>query len=297
MAKGQDYRTIVKVSSTTRKAQPVSSTTPLTSEPADSLRFTAPAPGAQLTRMARGLRQELGNILTPIVAFGEMLSGDPKLDEQSKEDVAAINTATVRASELVDTLLLAAGLAPVESTHLSVLDLAEMLEEYSTELPIQARFILSTSKDYQHSPDQMDMILAADVNLLKRILKELFENSFNAGAKNALVSLGVDGQYAILRVSDDGPGVGRELLETMSNPYVSTQNSLARGLGLSVVSGIAFSLGGRLTLETDPSVGGLSAEVSWPVSGVEEEIIIPQHLLESVSISEDDFPEVEKIPS
>lgn len=297
MAQGQDYRTIVSVSSITRKARPVRRDVPLSSKPEDALHFEVPAPSAQLARMARGLRQDLGNILTPIVAFGEMLGEDPKLDEQSKDDVTAINEAAVRANNLVDTLLVAAGLSPVEHVQLSVLDLAELLEEAGASSPIHARFILSSGKGKTHSPDQMDLIVAADVRLLNRVVKELFENSFTMGAKNILVSVGIEDEYAVIRVSDDGPGVAKDFLSIMSEPYVSTQNSLARGLGLSVVNGIAFSLGGKLTLETDPSVGGLIAEISWPAAGVDEEIVIPQYLLESAELDEDGLHEGARVSS
>lgn len=250
----------------------------------DVVRFDVPPPSLEFVRLAQGVRQSLGAILTPITAFGELLGEDPLLDSQALSDVSAINEASIRAGALMERLLKAAGCARVDSAEMTVLDLAELVEQAWDTAGVRARVILAPGRGSEHTPEQADLTVIADARLIAQIIHEVSSNSVKAGAQNVLISVGVDEDTAVLRVSDDGTGSAVDLMPLLSEAYYSSWNG--DGLGLSVVNGIATSLKGAVVLETDTSVNGFSVEVRWPQNG--GSLVNESTLLEAeLSISSD----------
>jgi PAS domain S-box-containing protein len=64
------------------------------------------------------------------------------------------------------------------------------------------------------------------------------------------------GPYARLDVKDSGPGIPRETLARMFDPYFSTKGH-GRGLGLAVCRSIVGKHGGAITVESEPGRGAL----------------------------------------
>jgi signal transduction histidine kinase len=231
-------------------------------------------PTEQVVRFARGLRHQLGNVLTPVVAFGELLSGDPDLSEDARSDVKAINEAAARGSELVERLLTAAGLSRVELVQMSVLDLAEAVEESWPREDVRTRVMLALDNGTRHTADQADLVVAVDMRLVVAALSELAANTARAKASGATISIGVDGEECVLRVDDDGVGVPSDQLAFVCEAYSSSQHSSARGLGLAVVNGIAKALKGRMVIESGLGLG-LAVELRWPAFGVDDLLVVP----------------------
>lgn len=260
--------------------------------PEEVTRFEVPKPDENLIRFARGMRQELGNILTPIMAFGELLEEDTLLNETLIVDVQAINESAVRGNELMSKLLKAAGLSRVEQTEMTVLDLAEIIEEAWDNENVKARVILTADNSLNHSPEQADLPLLADTKLVTEIIKEISSNSTRSGAENVLISIGVKNEEVIVRVSDDGCGVKSYEIEFLAKPYMSYWGGASKGLGLSVINGIVTSFNGTLILETDKILKGLTVEFKWPNKGnlLEEEEIL--HALEESALPEEELETV-----
>ena len=112
--------------------------------------------------------------------------------------------------------------------------------------------------------------LTAPVHLtwLKRGLRNLVTNALRyAGA--ARVTVLRDGDRAVLRVDDDGPGIPEDRIDAMLEPFVRGEASRNRetggaGLGLTLARAVAEQHGGTLLLANRPE-GGLRAEIRIPL--------------------------------
>ena len=82
--------------------------------------------------------------------------------------------------------------------------------------------------------------------------------------------------YACLEVSDTGCGIAQQDLGKIFDPFFTTKSS-GRGLGLSVVLGIARGCGGGTTVESEPGKGSV-LRVYFPVSSE----TLPDHAPEKV---------------
>jgi len=106
------------------------------------------------------------------------------------------------------------------------------------------------------------------VTWLRRALRNLIENALRYGS-TASVSLARDGQWAVLAVEDDGPGIPPEDVAAMLEPFRRGEASRNRGtggagLGLTITRAIVREHDGELVLANRPE-GGLRAEIRLPV--------------------------------
>ncbi len=77
------------------------------------------------------------------------------------------------------------------------------------------------------------------------------------------------GNYLIVTVDDNGPGIAADKRDDVFRPFVRLDNSrnqdeISTGLGLAIAKDIAQSHGGDITL-SDSHLGGLRARVHIPV--------------------------------
>jgi signal transduction histidine kinase len=102
---------------------------------------------------------------------------------------------------------------------------------------------------------------------LRRALRNLIGNALRYGER-AAVSLRREGGEAVIRIEDEGPGIPKDDLKRMMEPFTRGEGSRNRttggaGLGLAIARAIAEQHGGRLVLRNRPSKG-LEAELRLP---------------------------------
>lgn len=106
------------------------------------------------------------------------------------------------------------------------------------------------------------------VGELERILGNLLLNAefamhrSNGGGRIRITTEWVNGE-AFLTVEDDGPGVPRELRETLFDPFVTTKGNEGTGLGLALARRLARLRSGDLVL-TESGLGGAAFRLSLP---------------------------------
>jgi signal transduction histidine kinase len=104
---------------------------------------------------------------------------------------------------------------------------------------------------------------------LKRCVSNLINNAIQYGG-NAQVSANETEDALIVTVTDSGPGIPEDQLESVFEPFYRLETSRSRetggtGLGLSIARNIALSHGGDLQLVNNPE-GGLKAVLSLPLT-------------------------------
>ncbi len=126
-----------------------------------------------------------------------------------------------------------------------------------------------------HEPTMADLagpepvVVPARPVALKRALTNLVVNGFSYGGSVHATLLKPEGGVVTVHFDDDGPGIPREELERVFQPFHRLEMSRNRetggvGLGLSIARDILRAHGGDVTLDNRPG-GGLRATVSLPV--------------------------------
>lgn len=113
------------------------------------------------------------------------------------------------------------------------------------------------------------LVVLGDERLLRRMLVNLVSNGLRfapaGGAVLVAAVRGDDDATAILRVSDDGPGIRAEDYERIFMPFAqgSSESGRGVGLGLALCREVAQAHGGRIWVEERPG-GGTIFSVALP---------------------------------
>jgi len=112
-----------------------------------------------------------------------------------------------------------------------------------------------------------DLHVRGDAEWLDRAVDNLLDNAARHAAGRVRVALERVHDQAILRVSDDGPGVPSPLAARLTQPWVSGGGG-GLGLGLTVVSHVARTHDGLLRIRESGEGGlpGACFELSLPVA-------------------------------
>lgn len=99
-----------------------------------------------------------------------------------------------------------------------------------------------------------------DPVLLARAVRNLVENAVRCATGQVVVHVGTKGEYAVVIVEDDGPGIPAADRERVVERFVRLDDHRARqdggtGLGLAIVAEVARAHGGRLEIGDAPPGG------------------------------------------
>ena len=147
-----------------------------------------------------------------------------------------------------------AALGPV-ALHVLIEDVAETMEPVLADAGCQLR-----------AGEMAEVTISADSDLIVQLLVNTLENValHTPAGTVATVSLGRNESYAIIRISDDGPGLPHDQVERVLLPFERGANNSASGtgLGLAIAQAIARFHGGDLHLSN--ASPGLTVEVRLP---------------------------------
>lgn len=103
---------------------------------------------------------------------------------------------------------------------------------------------------------------------VQRMITNLVDNALRYGAGDVEIETALEGDAAVLRVLDRGPGIPEQEIERVMQPFTRLEAARGEpggaGLGLAIVDRVARMHGGHVTL-AQRSGGGLEARVDLPL--------------------------------
>lgn len=113
----------------------------------------------------------------------------------------------------------------------------------------------------------------ADRRYLHRVIQNLAGNALRYAKSTIIISAGIKQGTAYVMVEDDGQGIPKADREKVFLPFARLDDSRTRasggyGLGLSIVSRIAFWFNGAMRVDESPSLGGARFIMTWPAKQV-----------------------------
>ena len=110
----------------------------------------------------------------------------------------------------------------------------------------------------------------ADRRYLHRVIQNLAGNALRYAETTIIISAGVKKGNAFVSVEDDGHGIPEEDREKVFIPFSRLDDSRTRasggyGLGLSIVSRIAFWFNGNMKVGESRELGGARFVMTWPI--------------------------------
>ncbi len=218
-------------------------------------------------RFAANASHELRTPLATAQTMIDVTLADPTASAEQLRSLAERLRETNRANvETVDALL---DLAEAQSGDLyrEQVDLGEVVASALSQLVPEAG---AREVDLPEPPDAL-VVVEGDPVLLRQAVSNLLRNAVRHNVAHGGIELELTStdDRARLRVSNDGPLVPAERLESLREPFVrgsgrGRTRDAGHGLGLAIVSAVATAHNGVLELSANPS-GGLTATLDLPV--------------------------------
>ena len=206
---------------------------------------------ASLATLAAGAAHELGTPLATIAVVARELERSlraiPGAPASSLlEDAALIRSELDRCRAILDRMAADVGQGPGEAP--AAFGVAELVAEVLATVPVEERVRVEAATT------GVDRIYAPRGAVL-RVVQNLLENALDA-ARSVRLRVDADDGGLLVVVEDDGPGMTREVLARVGEPFFSTKGPGAGlGLGVFIARSLCEQMGGRLTLESSPGVG------------------------------------------
>jgi signal transduction histidine kinase len=202
---------------------------------------------------------ELRTPLTSIRGYVAMLKDASRdADPTTQEAVAAIERQSSRLLRLVTNVLRASRVeTETEPDAIEAVDLAATMDE------VRADFLEASERIRVEVPAGLPVV-RADRERLVEITTNLVDNAlkYSPRSEPVILSAGVGAEDLFIRVSDRGSGIDPHDVPRIFDRFFQLDGSATRmhggvGLGLHIVRGLVESLGGRIQVDSAPSVGSI----------------------------------------
>jgi two-component system sensor histidine kinase PilS (NtrC family) len=205
---------------------------------------------ATVGQLAAGIAHEIRNPLASISGSIELLGASAQTSEDDRTLMQIVNREVQRLNVLIGDLLDYANPRPSEPVDF---DLGSLVEETLRVARTEAAFAdIEVTGEIARS-----LAINADPAKLRQVVWNLVRNARDAaanGGKHVHVEVVRRGDYAVISVRDDGPGIAKELVARIFDPFVTTKQK-GTGLGLATSHAVVAELNGRIDVETEAGKG------------------------------------------
>ena len=226
--------------------------------------------------LAGGIAHDFNNILSAIMGNAEIALYHLRGQSTVRYSIEQILKASYRARDLTQQILAFSRQTEQELKPTKVGSIVkEALKLVRASLPASIDIILNDIAE-------TDTVLA-DPTQIHQVLINLCTNAQHAmGEDGGVLEVGLSnvepdleavetypdlkrGYYLKLTISDTGQGISQEIMDKIFDPYFTTKaKGVGTGLGLTVIHGIVKSLGGVITVSSEPG-RGTTFEVLLPL--------------------------------
>ncbi len=239
--------------------------------------------------LAGGLAHDFNNLLVGVLGNADLAMREIPRGAPGRGAVEAVREAGLRAAELTNQLLAYAGRGGAGNVRVHPAELVdELLRITAPSNPPNVKFEI----DVPHG-----LALRGDPSQVRQVLLNLIANARDAlGDRGGTIRIAAvayhhdgngepndvivapAGNYIVLQVWDDGPGMDAETRRHIFEPFFSTKQS-GHGLGLAAVLGIVRAHGGGVKLKTSRGEGARFC-VFWPAA-----VTVPQRAVSEPPIA------------
>lgn len=193
------------------------------------------------------INHDLRNLLASARLVSDRLAGseDPQVTRLAPSLVAAID----RAVHLCTNVLNFTGEGPPPLDR-SRFPLARLVEEVGQSLPARQ----DGETEWENAVGA-EVEIEADRDQLFRVLANLGQNAFQAGATRVEVSAEAGDGRLVVEVADNGPGLAPRARERLFQPFAGTARSGGSGLGLAIARDLMHAHGGDIALARSDARG------------------------------------------
>lgn len=215
------------------------------------------------SRFLAGMSHELRTPLNAIIGFSESIKNQyfgPIANDKYEEYVGDINDSAQHLLSLINDLL---DLTAIENDRLALslepVDLSEAIKN-----AVQAVSTLTDAKSQTLTiTDECEgEMVRADKRALHQCLLNLLSNAIKFTPDKGMLSVEAEraGEFAVIRVCDNGMGIPTELLQKIGLPFQQAGNPMhaetkGTGLGLAITKRLTENMGGAMKVESVPDAG------------------------------------------
>ncbi|WLR51975.1 PAS domain S-box protein [Bacillus tianshenii] len=209
-------------------------------------------------QLAAGVAHEIRNPLTAIKGFIQILSTNPQVQ---KGYIEIMLSELARIELIVNEFLLLA--KPQRDIKFQPYPIDRILSEVVSLLRAEANLKgIEIIEEWPRSLPEIE----CEPNQLKQCFINLIKNGIEAMESSGKITVKgrISGSILLLEVIDQGPGMPKERLEKLGEPFYSTKEK-GTGLGLMITMKMIQHHSGRLQFESELGVG-TKATVALPVN-------------------------------
>jgi len=207
---------------------------------------------AALGRLSAGIAHEIRNPLNSIRGFIQYFQKKLPLDEEDYRYTDLIITEVDRLNRVISRLL---AYSKPREPRLVIRSPGDVLDHC---IRVVEREAAEAGVELVSNLRQQDMpLLLMDTDQMTQVFLNILINAVEASPRGAKVTITSEqddqGRFHIV-IADEGPGIPREDLDKIFDPFFSTKKK-GTGLGLAIVKSIIQGHSGEIEVESEPDKG------------------------------------------
>jgi Signal transduction histidine kinase len=204
---------------------------------------------ALLGQLGAGLAHEIRNPLSAISGTVEVLSTEVKPSEENLRLLRVASDQVQRLNLIVEDFLILT--KPIEKSEIPA-DVSLIVDE------TVESFLNATRRDgiLIAVETEKELYVQAESQRLKQVIWNLLLNAMEAmpGGGKIMIRANSEAEDVIIRVSDEGLGIKKEIIAKIFEPFFTTRE-VGTGLGLTIVQKVIEGYNGRVSVMSSENEG------------------------------------------
>ena len=214
----------------------------------------------KLSAVGQVIGMVMHDLRTPIKNI-KLITSMMRHESNDSELIDLIDRSAEQASEIFDDFLDFINNTPIKKSPINL----NKITAEAIKLAEGREGMLSTQVNVDISEE---IIIQADESKLRRAISNLINNAVDALHDHKIVkgyiniSAQIENGFVSLSLSDNGPGIPAEIINTLFDPFVTKCKTGGTGLGLAIVKQYIESHGGTIAVKNAP---GASFDINLPL--------------------------------